>query len=141
MSVRKPAYTLKGWKDVDAQTFAVYITRMRERGGFTLRGMAGQLGISPSYYSDLEKGRRNPTVQMLDRFACLTALSVQERRQLMELAGDARGELAPDVAAYVLTRPYVRAALRRAMETQAGEREWLRVVRMLEECGETDGGR
>ena len=130
MSVRKPAYTRKGWKDVDAQTFAVYITRIRERSGFTLRGMAGQLGISPSYYNDLEKGRRNPTVQLLERFACLTALSVQERRQL-----------APDVAAYVLARPYVRAALRRAMEAQAGMREWSRAVRMLEGCGETGGGR
>lgn len=119
----------------DAETFAGYITRMRTQAGFTLRGMAAALGISPSYYNDMEKGRRKPAQQLLERFAGLAALDEAERRRLMELAGEARGELAPDIAAYVRSRPYVRAALRTAMEVRAGEREWARFAGMLASGG------
>ena len=40
--------------------FGIYITEKRIEKEIGLREMADILDISPSYFSDIEKGRRNP---------------------------------------------------------------------------------
>ena len=92
---------------------------------FTLRQMAEALKVSPAYYSDVEKGRRNPlSFEKLERFAELTAMTGEERRTMYDLAGKDRSEVAPDLPGYIMQRDYVSAALRTARDLGADQKDW-----------------
>ncbi|MFI3201613.1 MAG: helix-turn-helix transcriptional regulator, partial [Eubacteriales bacterium] len=51
------------------QQFGEFVKDRRASLGMSLRGLAGELGIAPSYLSDIEKGKRNPPVgDLLNKF-------------------------------------------------------------------------
>jgi transcriptional regulator with XRE-family HTH domain len=109
----------------ERSTFAAYIAGIREDRKFTLRQMADALKVSPAYYSDVEKGRRNPlSLEKLERFAELTAMTEEERRRMYDLAGKDRSEVAPDLPEYIMQRDYVSAALRTARDLGADQKDW-----------------
>ncbi len=106
-------------------TFATYITSIREDRKFTLRQMAEALKVSPAYYSDVEKGRRNPlSLDKLELFANITSMTEDERRTMFDLAGKGRSEVAPDLPEYIMQRDYVSAALRTARDLGADQTDW-----------------
>lgn len=108
-----------------ADSFAAYVAEIRTGRGLTLRGMAARLGLSPSYYNDVEKGRRKPfSLEKLEAFAQITAMTEAEKNRMYDLAGLANGQVAPDLAAYIIPRREVAAALRTARECQAAKEEW-----------------
>ena len=43
-----------------SRTFSEFAAQKRYDRGITIRRMAEVIGTSPSYYSDIERGRRNP---------------------------------------------------------------------------------
>jgi transcriptional regulator with XRE-family HTH domain len=133
MIVRITAYRGKGVKaPVDAESFAGYMTRMRKQSGFSLRHMAERLAISPSYYNDIEKGRRNPPDwARLERFAEATGMTRAEKARMLDLAGLACGRVAPDLTEYLLAREDVRAALRAAREGGATCGAWAAFARQF----------
>jgi len=45
------------------------IRRLRLRAGFTLRGLAGEVGISAAHMSDIEHNRRRPSEKVLRKIA------------------------------------------------------------------------
>ena len=58
--------------------------------------------VSPAYYSDVEKGRRNPlSLDKLEHFAIITSMTEDERRTMFDLAGKDRSEVAPDLPEYI----------------------------------------
>lgn len=117
---------------MDADSFAAYAAQIRTGRGLTLRGMAAQLGISPSYYNDVEKGRRNPLpLEKLEAFARITGMTATEKNRMYDLAGLANGQVAPDLAAYIIPRQEVAAALRTARDCQAAKEEWEQFAAML----------
>ncbi|GHT65348.1 hypothetical protein AGMMS49556_05030 [Endomicrobiia bacterium] len=49
-------------------TFGNYLKELRGNKHFTLRGFATKIGMTPSYLSDIEQGKRNaPTKDYLDK--------------------------------------------------------------------------
>ena len=113
-------------------TFAQYITEIREREKITLRQMAEKLGVSAAYYSDVEKGRRNPlSLEKLELFASFTSMTDEERTRMFDLAGKGRSEVAPDLPDYIMSRDYVSAALRTARELGADQSDWEEMVAAL----------
>ncbi len=113
-------------------TFAQYITEIREREKITLRQMAEMLGVSAAYYSDVEKGRRNPlSLEKLELFASFTGMTDEERTRMFDLAGKGRSEVAPDLPDYIMSRDYVSAALRTARELGADQSDWEEMVAAL----------
>ncbi|GHT55174.1 hypothetical protein AGMMS50233_04670 [Endomicrobiia bacterium] len=49
-------------------TFGNYLKELRAKKSFTLRGFATKIGMTPSYLSDIEQGKRNaPTKDFLDK--------------------------------------------------------------------------
>lgn len=113
-------------------TFAQYITEIREREKITLRQMAAKLGVSAAYYSDVEKGRRNPlSLEKLELFASFTGMTDEERTRMFDLAGKGRSEVAPDLPDYIMSRDYVSAALRTARELGADQSDWEEMVAAL----------
>lgn len=113
-------------------TFAQYITEIRERQRITLRQMAEKLGVSPAYYSDVEKGRRNPlSLEKIETFAEVTGMTEDEKAIMFDLAGKGRSEVAPDLPDYIMGRDYVSAALRTARDLHADQSDWEEMVAAL----------
>ncbi len=62
------------------------VRRLRQDREFTLQALADESGISKSYLGDIEKGRKNPTTDVLEAIA--QALEVPPRRLLYHAALD-----------------------------------------------------
>ena len=75
---------------VDHKRLADYIgqtvRRLRLDREYTLQALADESGVSKSYLGDIEKGRKNPTTDVLEAIA--EALGVQPRRLLYHAALD-----------------------------------------------------
>ena len=111
--------------NIERSTFAAYITDIREDRKFTLRQMAEALKVSPAYYSDVEKGRRNPlSYEKLEHLAEVTSMTEEEKRTMYDLAGKDRSEVPPDLPDYIMRRDYVSAALRTARDLGADQKDW-----------------
>lgn len=117
----------------NCNTFGEFIATKREEKEITLREMARKLNITPPYLSDIEKDRRNPPEKSkLDEIASILNLSEEDRRFMYDLAGKKRNSVSPDLPDYIMERDYVRKVLRKAMDMDAGEAEWLKLLETLE---------
>lgn len=117
--------------------FGQFIIRKRGDMGITLRGMAALLDITPAYYSDIEKGRRNPPDKpLLEKMAIQLRLNDQEKNLLFNLAGDGRDEVPPDLPEYIKTSDIVKVALRKAKDV-ASEDDWQKFIDQLNRKGST----
>ncbi len=114
--------------------FGEFLQRKREEKQITLRKMADKLGFSAPFLSDVEKGRRNPPeFSKLEQISEILGLTTEDERAMYDLAGQKRETIAPDLPEYIMNRDYVAAALRTARDLDAGEEEWMRFVRELEQ--------
>lgn len=52
-----------------AQTFGHNVRRRRQDLQVTLEALADQVGLSYSYLGEIERGRRNPTLAVVERLA------------------------------------------------------------------------
>lgn len=115
-------------------TFGEFLQRKREEKLITLRKMADLLGFSAPFLSDVEKGRRNPPeLSKLEQISEILGLTTEDERTMYDLAGKKRESVAPDLPEYIMNRDYVAAALRTARDLDAGEEDWMRFVRELEQ--------
>ena len=113
--------------------FGKFIADKRKARGITLRGMAGELDITPAYLSDIEKSRRNPPdINMLEKIATRLNLSQREKETMFDLAGKDRNEISPDLPDYIMEKPIVTVALRKAKE-KATDDDWAEFIRKLDE--------
>lgn len=113
--------------------FGEFISKKRIDMGFTLRGMAEKLDISPAYLSDIEKSRRNPPdLFLLEKFAQILNLSEEQKNLMYDLAGKDRSEVSPDLSQYIMSNEIVRIALRKAKNV-ATEKVWKKFLKTLEE--------
>ncbi len=107
------------------ESFSGYITAMRKRSGISLREMAARLDISPAYYSDVEKGRRYPLgLHRLEQFGRIAGMERQEIERMLDLAGAARGTVAPDIAGYIAGHESAVKTLRLARNLGAKNADW-----------------
>lgn len=52
-----------------AQVFGTNVRRVRRERGLTLEALADEVGLAYSYVGEIERGRRNPTLDVVDRIA------------------------------------------------------------------------
>ncbi|WP_253940758.1 helix-turn-helix domain-containing protein [Fundicoccus ignavus] len=113
--------------------FGGYLAKLRKERRVTLKDMADAIGITSPYLSDVEKGRRDSfDIERLNKIVDYLKLTHEETDHLMNLAGDQRQNIAPDLPDYVAGKEYINAALRRAKDLDAGEEEWLAFINSLE---------
>jgi transcriptional regulator with XRE-family HTH domain len=109
--------------------FGDFIAKKREEKEITLRKMADMLDISAPYLSDVEKDRRNPfDMDRLEKLSNILLLNEEEKETMLNLAGEKRDSVAPDLPEYIRGRDYVSAALRIARDLDAGEDEWQKFI-------------
>lgn len=52
-----------------ARTFGINVRRLRLQRGLTQEALADEVELAVTYVGQLERGRRNPTLAVVERFA------------------------------------------------------------------------
>lgn len=113
-------------------SFGEYLSAKRRHREITALQMADIAGISPSYYCDIEKGRKAPPErEVLQSILSALRLSDKDTERFYDLAGAARNTVSPDLPDYIMDNEVVRVALRMAKE-KANAEDWQQFIRNLE---------
>lgn len=97
-------------------TFGSLLRQLREEKRLRQADVANTIGVSTVYICDIEKDRRNPpSYKKLQQIAKKLELTEEKTTELFDLAGQARGEVAPDIIAYLVANPAVQTSIRQAM--------------------------
>lgn len=95
--------------------FGEFVTTRRKEKEISLRGMAEKLDLSPAYWSDIEKGRRNPpNLNILGELSKILNLSQEEFDEMVDMASEDRDEIPMDLPEYIKESDLARTALRKA---------------------------
>lgn len=54
-----------------AETFGENVRRVRLERGMTIEALADEVGLAYTYVGQIERGRRNPTLDVVERFAAV----------------------------------------------------------------------
>ena len=120
---------------LDSQiTFGEYIVAKRLEKDISLRKMAELLDYSAAYWSEVEKGKKNPpSLDKLQQIAKILSLTDEETTQLYDLAMKKRDTIPPDIPAYISENEIIKVALRTARDLGADEEVWKRFINDLKE--------
>lgn len=110
-------------------SFGKHIEMLRKAKEKSLRETAKAIGVSPQFYSEVEKDRRSAfTKERLEKLAVFLMLDEEQTHTLYDIAAQARTSndvvVPQDCVDYLVDNPYVVQALRLSKETGAGEKEW-----------------
>ncbi len=119
---------------MENKPFGEFVREKRLAAGINLRKLAGILDIAPAYMSDIENGHRYPPEkEKIYKIAEALHLTTEETHLLFDLAaGNKKNLVSPDIADYIMEQDKSRIALRIARDTGAGEKEWEKIIRFLE---------
>ena len=102
----------------------------------SLRDAAKALDLSLTMYSDIEKDRRNPGEDFVEKVSVLLNLPKEDKETLFDLAAKKKrmvpGDI-EDVMMYTTSGSLARAALRLTNEGVASEEDWKAFIQQLEE--------
>lgn len=121
--------------------FGEFVAEKRKAKDISLRKMAELLDLSPAYWSDIEKGRRNPpNINKLEEISKLLGLSQEETDMMIDMASEDRDEIPMDLPEYIKDSDLARTALRKARKkeeiegnTDITERAWKDFIKALDE--------
>ena len=120
------------------ERFGKFVRQKREEKKINLRKLAEILDIAPAYMSDIEKSRRYPPDrEKIEIIAKTLELTEEETNRLFDMAALAKDNtVSPDLPKYIMENDIVRVALRRARDIDAGQAEWEKVMKVLDEIEE-----
>lgn len=121
--------------------FGDFVAEKRKEKDLSLRKMAEMLDLSPAYWSDIEKGRRNPPgLLKLKELAQLLLLSQEETDYMIDIASEDRDEIPMDLPEYIKESDLARTALRKARKkdeeegnSDVIEKAWKDFIKALDE--------
>lgn len=90
---------------METKPLATLLRQLREKQGTSLRGVARELGVDPSYLSRLERGEKPASDQVLARASRYYDVPFETFEQ-------AKGELPRDVVELLLNNPEIIDQLR-----------------------------
>ena len=114
--------------------FGEFVREKRLAANINLRKLAEILDIAPAYMSDIENGHRYPPEkEKIYKISEALHLTPDETDKLFDLAaGNKKNSVSPDIADYIMEQDKSRVALRIARDNGAGEKEWEKIIRILE---------
>lgn len=120
--------------------FGKFVAEKRKEKDLSLRRMAELLDFSPAYWSDIEKGRRNPpNLSKIEEIARLLGLSQEETETMIDMASEDRDEIPMDLPDYIKDSDLARIALRKARKmdeiegkSDTTEKAWKEFIRALD---------
>jgi len=117
-------------------SFGDFITALRQANGKSLRETARAIGVSPQFYSEVEKNRRCAfTADRLDKLKSFLGMDEDQAKDMYNKAAESRkGKdimLPQDFSDYIVERDYAMQALRVAKDLDADEQDWIKFVEEL----------
>ena len=114
-------------------SFGEYIESIRKNKRKSIRQTAFAIGVSPQFYSEVEKNHRTSlSAEMMEKLRDYLDMTPEEYRKMSTKAAElykGKNKLVPqDFADYIVERDYVMAALRTMKEMDADEADWKRMV-------------
>ena len=118
---------------VDEMTFGEYIRTLRIADDRSLRQTAIAIGVTPQYFSDVEKRNRfGMTPERLENLKTYLHLTKEQAEIMYNKAAEARRSsdimVPQDFSGYIVDRDYVMAALRTAQTLGADKDDWQKFV-------------
>ena len=114
-------------------TLEQFIINKRTALGLTARELADELDVSAVFICHMEKGRKQPSKELLDRMAVVLKLSTYDKALLYDLAAEAKQSISMDLPDYIMDNNIVKAALRTAKEHDATDQEWQEFIKRIEQ--------
>ena len=117
----------------EGMSFGEYIESLRKAKRLSLRKTAFAIGVSPQFYSEVEKGNRCAfTADRLEALKNFLEMTPEESAQMYnKAAGSYKGKnvaVPQDFTNYIVERDYVMSALRTMRDMDADEEDWARLV-------------
>ena len=120
------------YKNKRYDTFGEFLAAKRREKEIPSTYVTDALNISPGYYCDIEKNRRNPPDRStLAKIVQILQLYDSDVDTFYDLAGKARSEAPPDLPEYINQNEVVRVALRLAKDNGSDD-DWLGFISLLE---------
>ena len=118
---------------IKEMSFGEYIESIRKSKRKSLRQTAIAIGVSPQYYSEVEKTRRTPlNAKRLEMLRDYLEMSTEEYEIMSTKAAESlkriNKQVPQDFADYIVERDYVMAALRTMKKMDADAADWERLV-------------
>ena len=118
------------------RSFGDFIAAIRQASGKSLRETARAIGVSPQFYSEVEKNRRCAfTADRLDKLKTFLGMDDEQAKAMYNKAAESRKgkdvTLPQDFSDYIVERDYAMQALRVAKELDADERDWEKFIEEL----------
>ena len=108
--------------------FGEFVREKRLAANINLRKLAEILDIAPAYMSDIENGHRYPPEkEKIYKISEALHLTPDETDKLFDLAAGNKKN-----SDYIMEQDKSRVALRIARDTGAGEKEWEKIISILE---------
>ena len=117
----------------EGMSFGKYIESIRKARRQSLRKTAFAIGISPQFYSEVEKGHRCAfTAERLELLKNFLEMSPEESAQMYNKAAESyKGKnvaVPQDFTDYIVNNDYVMAALRTMKEMKADKEDWTKMI-------------
>ena len=115
----------------------IKLRRQADPRGLTLKDIAEVLGISVSYLSDIEQGRRKPfDSAKIEQFCNFLGLSDEDRSRMYDLAARETGKVPSDIEDILMYTDIGGLAWHALRLSNAGvitENDWREFIRSMEE--------
>ena len=109
----------------DYPTFGEYVKARREAMGKSLRGLAAELDMTPTYLNDIEKGNRSAPEKHLEKMVEIMGITGEQNiNNFYDLAGKSRNDVFPDLTPYLGEKKIARVALRKARDLNIPDSKW-----------------
>lgn len=117
-------------------SFGDYIESIRLTSGKSLRETAKAIGVSPQFYSEVEKDRRCAfTADRLEKLKTFLGMAEEQATEMYNKAAESRKSkdvvVPQDFSNYIVERDYAMQALRVAKELGADEQDWEKFIEEL----------
>lgn len=122
--------------------FGEILSQRRKEKKVNLRKLAEAVGISPSYLSDLENGKRLPPSgdnekykDLLNEIIDYLELTNDQKEELLIAADEElinKGYVTNEMSAYLNNNQAAVVALRKATTKNVEEEKWKKIIRILE---------
>ncbi len=116
----------------ESKNFGLFVRQRREELGLSVRGMAAELDMTPTYLSDIEKGNRSAPTKYLDKIRIVLKIPQEQTNPFCDLAFSSRGHQHEDINPYLGEHPVARVALRRARDLNLSDDQWEAIIRQME---------
>ena len=115
-------------------SFGESVRFIREQQGIKIREVASKVGMTATYISDIERENNRPPRRPLMQ-NILTALEIQElelQNYLYDLSARERGEVAEDIAEYIMSNDDLRLVIRMTQRQKMSERFWQECINKIQ---------